>query len=191
MHRIKSARRFKSEARSTRDFPTLSGPNDHSCLISQSVSQLFHGPAPRSPLHRLAVRLRHSRSNTSTEYSLPGATQLSPYKSRFPDLKYRRDLSRPLTPGLRHDLPIPDAASRRRASLARTAGRASRRPGARAARAPAASRGFPFPFPWHDTDLFKYKYTLHHNGTRRHAEGLYCGHAPRRLSAEHFVRTIG
>ena len=25
---------------------------------SQSVSQLFHGPAPRSPLHRLAVRLR-------------------------------------------------------------------------------------------------------------------------------------
>ena len=42
-----------------------------------SVSQLFHGPAPRSPLHRLAVRLRHSRSNTSTEYSLPGATQLS------------------------------------------------------------------------------------------------------------------
>ena len=43
----------------------------------QSVSQLFHGPAPRSPLHRLADRLRHSRSNTSTEYSLPGATQLS------------------------------------------------------------------------------------------------------------------
>ena len=41
--------------------------------FSQSVSQLFHGPAPRSPLHRLAVRLRHSRSNTSTEYSLPGA----------------------------------------------------------------------------------------------------------------------
>ena len=24
--------------------------------VSQSVSQLFHGPAPRSPLHRLAVR---------------------------------------------------------------------------------------------------------------------------------------
>ena len=46
-------------------------------LRVQSVSQLFHGPAPRSPLHRLAVRLRHSRSNTSTEYSLPGATQLS------------------------------------------------------------------------------------------------------------------
>ena len=38
---------------------------------SQSVSQLFHGPAPRSPLHRLAVRLRHSRSNTSTEYRRP------------------------------------------------------------------------------------------------------------------------
>ena len=47
----------------------------------QSVSQLFHGPAPRSPLHRLAVRLRHSRSNTSTEYSLPGATQLSQVRS--------------------------------------------------------------------------------------------------------------
>ena len=31
---------------------------------TQSVIQLFHGPAPRSPLHRLAVRLRHSRSNT-------------------------------------------------------------------------------------------------------------------------------
>ena len=31
--------------------------------VTQSVSQLFHGPAPRSPLHRLALRLRHSRSN--------------------------------------------------------------------------------------------------------------------------------
>ena len=40
--------------------------------ITQSVSQLFHGPAPRSPLHRLAVRLRHSRSNTSTEKPLMG-----------------------------------------------------------------------------------------------------------------------
>ena len=40
----------------------------------QSVSQFFHG-APRSPLHRLSVRFRRSRSNTSTEYSLPGATQ--------------------------------------------------------------------------------------------------------------------
>ena len=49
-----------------------------------SVSQLFHGPAPRSPLHRLAVRLRHSRSNTSTEYSLPGATQLSQVRSVSP-----------------------------------------------------------------------------------------------------------
>ena len=35
----------------------------------QSVSQLFHGPAPRSPLHRLAVRLRHSRSNISLQIS--------------------------------------------------------------------------------------------------------------------------
>ena len=38
------------------------------CGLSQSVSQLFHGPAPRSPLHRLADRLRHSRSNTSTVF---------------------------------------------------------------------------------------------------------------------------
>ena len=50
---------------------------------SQSVSQLFHGPAPRSPLHRLAVRLHHSRSNTSTKYSLPGATQLSQVRSNL------------------------------------------------------------------------------------------------------------
>ena len=28
--------------------------------VSQSVSQLFHGPAPRSPLHRLSIRLRRS-----------------------------------------------------------------------------------------------------------------------------------
>ena len=31
----------------------------HVCVVyadSQSVSQLFHGPAPRSPLHRLSVR---------------------------------------------------------------------------------------------------------------------------------------
>ena len=52
--------------------------------ISESVSQLFHGPAPRSPLYRLAIRLRHSRSNTSTEYSLPGATQLSQVRSISP-----------------------------------------------------------------------------------------------------------
>ena len=41
-------------------------------------SMLDHGPcgpAPRSPLHRLSIRLRRSRSTTSrTEYSLPGAT---------------------------------------------------------------------------------------------------------------------
>ena len=44
-----------------------------------SSVQLFHGPTPRSPLHRLAIRLSRSRSNTSTEYSLSaGATQLRP-----------------------------------------------------------------------------------------------------------------
>ena len=50
----------------------------------QSVSQLFHGLTPRSPLHRLSVRFRRSRSNTSTEYSLPGATQLSQVRSISP-----------------------------------------------------------------------------------------------------------
>ena len=39
---------------------------DHHYL-RQSVSPLFHGPAPRSPLRRLSVRLRRYRSNTSTE----------------------------------------------------------------------------------------------------------------------------
>ena len=37
------------------------GARGRALSVSQSVSQLFHGPAPRSPLHRLAVRLRHSR----------------------------------------------------------------------------------------------------------------------------------
>ena len=62
---------------------------------SQSVSQLFHGPAPRSPLHRLAVRLRHSRSNTSTEYSLPGATQFTIVASEV-NLSQRTGCSLPL-----------------------------------------------------------------------------------------------
>ena len=43
---------------------------------ARSRSRSFHGPAPRSPLHRLSIRLRRSRSTTSTQYSLPGATQL-------------------------------------------------------------------------------------------------------------------
>ena len=62
------------------------GPQTNKGATSQSVSQLFHGPAPRSPLYWLAVRLRHSRSNTSTDYmySLPGATQLSQVRSISP-----------------------------------------------------------------------------------------------------------
>ena len=52
--------------------------------VSKSLSQLFHGPTPRSPLHRLSIRLRRSRSTTSTEYSLPGATQLSQVRSVSP-----------------------------------------------------------------------------------------------------------
>ena len=43
--------------------------------VSQSV---ISRSRPALTLHRLSIRLRHSRSNTSTEYSLPGATQLSP-----------------------------------------------------------------------------------------------------------------
>ena len=62
--------------------------------VSQSV---FHGPAPRSPLHRLAVRLRHSRSNTSTEYSLPGATQawclIRSHSQRIGDISLRAPFS--------------------------------------------------------------------------------------------------
>ena len=54
--------------------PLLSSSCARILQTSQSVSQLFHGPAPRSSLHRLSVRFRRSRSNTSTEYSLPGAT---------------------------------------------------------------------------------------------------------------------
>ena len=48
--------------------PPRAHPSTGSC-----VSRL-----PPVSFYRLAVRLRHSRSNTSTEYSLPGATQLSP-----------------------------------------------------------------------------------------------------------------
>ena len=53
-------------------------------FLFTASQQLFHGPTPRSPLRRLSVRLRRSRSNTSTEYSLPGATQLSQVRSFSP-----------------------------------------------------------------------------------------------------------
>ena len=52
--------------------------------MTVSHSQLFHGPTPRSPLHRLSIRLRRSRTTTSTKYSLPGATQLSQVRSVSP-----------------------------------------------------------------------------------------------------------
>ena len=49
-------------------------PASFKCSPSQSVSHSFTvPPRARSPLRRLSVRLRHSRSNTSTKYSLPGA----------------------------------------------------------------------------------------------------------------------
>ena len=38
------------------DRPEARGPGAVRETAKQSVSQLFHGPAPRSPLHRLAVR---------------------------------------------------------------------------------------------------------------------------------------
>ena len=46
-------------------------------VFSQSVSYSISRSRPAlTHLHRLSVRLRHSRSNTSTEYSFPGATVL-------------------------------------------------------------------------------------------------------------------
>ena len=49
----------------------------------QSVSY-FTVPPRAHPSIRLSIRLRRSRSNTSTEYSLPGATQLSQVRSISP-----------------------------------------------------------------------------------------------------------
>ena len=49
-------------------------------FVSQSVSQLFHGPAPRAPLHRLSIRLRRSRSTTrvpSDRVLAPGGYSIS------------------------------------------------------------------------------------------------------------------
>ena len=54
----------------------------------QSVKQSVISP-PRSPRHRLSIRLRRSRSTTSTEYSLPGATQLSQVRSVSPPVSQR------------------------------------------------------------------------------------------------------
>ena len=45
--------------------------------VSQSVMSRSHPHPALKPLHRPSIRLRRSRSTTSTEYSLPGATQLS------------------------------------------------------------------------------------------------------------------
>ena len=42
--------------------------------------RLFHGPAPRSHLRRLSVRLRRSRSNTSTAYRVLAPTGLLNYR---------------------------------------------------------------------------------------------------------------
>ena len=67
------------EARRVLWYPT------QSVTVSQSV--ISRSPAPRSSLRRLSVRLRRSRSNTSTEYSLPGATQLSQVRSFSPSVQ--------------------------------------------------------------------------------------------------------
>ena len=53
-------------------------------LNQRDFTSLFSRSRPARSPHRLAVRLRHSRSNTSTEYSLPGATQLSQVRSISP-----------------------------------------------------------------------------------------------------------
>ena len=53
---------------------TLMTPDRARC--AQSVCQLFHGPAPRSPLRRLSFLLRRSRFNTGT--SLPRRRGLVP-----------------------------------------------------------------------------------------------------------------
>ena len=77
--------RFKEEAALSEPDPASTTSTATGYTV-QSVSQsdLFHGPAPCSPLHRLSIRLRHSRPNTSTEYSLPGATQLLQVRSISP-----------------------------------------------------------------------------------------------------------
>ena len=52
----------KAKKKETRIGAAMSREETFAQSVSQSVS-----PAPRSPLHRLVVRLRHSRSNTSSQ----------------------------------------------------------------------------------------------------------------------------
>ena len=69
LHRS-SRRRSAAIARAPFDehFSKKSAIANFANLDGQSViHQLFHGPAPRSPLCRLFVRLRRSRSNTCTK----------------------------------------------------------------------------------------------------------------------------
>ena len=51
-----AGRTFEANDVVGRDRPEARGPGAVRETAKQSVSQLFHGPAPRSPLHRLAVR---------------------------------------------------------------------------------------------------------------------------------------
>ena len=68
--RMRSANREGSSmsrvyANSSLPVPGVCHVSECSNPANQSVSQqLFHGPAPRSPLHWLSVRFRRSRSNT-------------------------------------------------------------------------------------------------------------------------------
>ena len=64
----------------------ITGTRKKGALETSEVSQsvISRSRPALTPGHRLAVRLRHSQSNTSTEYSLPGAPQLSQVRSISP-----------------------------------------------------------------------------------------------------------
>ena len=47
-----------SQEEQRQDMSKLGGPRGRVNSLSQSISQSFHGPAPRSPLHRLHHDIR-------------------------------------------------------------------------------------------------------------------------------------
>ena len=62
LHALRSISLGGRRVRNTITSQTEPNREPSTVKLSQSVSQLFHGPAPRSPLHRLAVRLEAERS---------------------------------------------------------------------------------------------------------------------------------
>ena len=72
-HRI-----FENQIKKESKMLKIRGPRPRTGVpCFQSVSQLFHGPAPRSnPSQSGSATPGRTRSNTSTEYSFPGATVL-------------------------------------------------------------------------------------------------------------------